>query len=351
MNIWSLPGPADFLEAVERSLRDGASVVVRFPRRMTVGFDDAVQERCDFLRWTVFRPDGSGSPCERLLGRFAPKGTSLPDLCEAPDFQGRLIWIDRLDRDTWPECKEFLTDYAQFSRNVPQLGRTRFIVCLVGAPPKKPPPRDAALDVHEWRDVVNELDLLFLAYGRLGERAVSDVMRLLLATTVARVAKWDLDVAERLLGEDDDKIIDPVRVLRSIAQEAGWTCATPADWALGTASATGAIHAALAALDEPPRKVHRRIWSAQASVLLPIIDERRYDIVRENHGQISTHLNVDGDLTDPFDLDIGRLKGMVQRPGFGRHISNVVRHLNNARNDLAHLRPLGLSAIRALVRT
>ena len=160
---------------------------------------------------------------------------------------------------------------------------------------------------------------------------------------------WDLDVAERLLGEDDDKIINPVLVLRSIAREEGWTCTTPADWALGTASATGAIHAALAALDEPPRELHRRIWSAQASVLLPIIDERRYEIVRENHGQISTHLNMDGDLTDPFDLDIGRLKGMVQRPGFSRHISNVVRRLHETRNDLAHLKPLGLSAIRTLV--
>ncbi len=351
MNIWGLPGPADFLEAVERSLRDGASVVVRFPRRMTVRFDDAVQERCDFIRWTVFRPDGSGAPCKGLLERFAPKGTSLPDLCEAPDFQGRLIWIDSLDRDTWPECKEFLTDYAQFSRNVPQLGRTRFIVCLVGAPPEKPPQRDAALDVHEWKNVVNEMDLLFLAYGRLGERDVNNTMRSLLATTVSRVAMWDLDVAERLLGEDDDKIIDPVRVLRSIAREEGWTCTTPADWALGTASATGAIHAALSALDEPPRELHRRIWSAQASVLLPIIDERRYEIVRENHGQISTHLNMDGDLTDPFDLDIGRLKGMVQRPGFSRHISNVVRRLHETRNDLAHLKPLGLSAIRTLVHT
>ena len=84
-------------------------------------------------------------------------------------------------------------------------------------------------------------------------------------------------------------------------------------------------------------------------MLLPIIDERRYEIVRENHGQISTHLNMDGDPTDPFDLDIGRLKGMVQRPGFSRHITNVVRRLHETRNDLAHLKPLGLSAIRTLV--
>ena len=351
MNVWGLPGPAGYLETVERSLRDGASVVARFPRQMTRRFDDAVQERCDFARWTIFRPDGVRAPCESLLERFAPRGASLPELCEAPDFQGRLIWIDSLDRDNWPASKRFLTDYAQFSRNVPQLGRTRFIVCLEGTPPEQPPGRDAALDVHDWKDVVNEMDLLFLAYERLGARDVSGMMRSLLATTVARVAAWDLDVAERLLSEDDDDIIDPVRVLRSVALEAGWTSATPADWELGTASAAGAIHAALAALIEPPRELHRRIWSAQASVLLPIIDERRYAIVRENHGQISRHLNMDGDPTDPLDLDMGHLKGMVQRPGFGGPVSNLVGRLHKARNDLAHLKPLSFNAIRSLVRT
>ena len=134
--------------------------------------------------------------------------------------------------------------------------------------PKNRRSETAALDVHEWKNVVNEMDLLFLAYGRLGEGDVNNTMRSLLATTVSRLAMWGLDVAERLLGEDDDKIIDPVRVLRSIAREEGWTCTTPADWALGTASATGAIHAARAALDEPPRVLHRRIWSAQASVVV-----------------------------------------------------------------------------------
>ena len=167
----------------------------------------------------------------------------------------------------------------------------------------------------------------------------------------ARVAAWDLDVAERLLNEDDDDIIDPVRVLRSIAREVGWTSTTPADWALGTASETGAIHAALASLDNPPREVHRRIWSAEASVLLPIIDEQRNEIIRDNRRRIVTHLNMDGDTTDPLDLDIGRLMGLVQRPGFSRHVYNRVRRLHQARNDLSHLTPLRLNVIRVLVGT
>ena len=158
---------------------DGASVVVRFPRQMTARFDDAVLERCDFARWTVFRPDGVRTPSESLLERFAPRGSSLVDLCAAPDFQGRLIRFDGLDRDTWPACRQFLTDYAQHSRNIAKLGRTQFFVILADAPLEDPPPRDATLEVHDWRGAVSEMDLLFLAYERLEERRLDERMRVL----------------------------------------------------------------------------------------------------------------------------------------------------------------------------
>ena len=352
MNVWELPGPAGFLEAVERSLRDGASVVVRFPLRMTAQFDDVVQACCDFATWTVFRPDGAQPPCKSLLERFAPRGSSLADLCAASDFQARLIWIDGLDQDTWPDCRQFLTDYAQYSRNVAKLGRTQFLVLLVGAPPEEPPPRDATLRVHDWRDAVSEMDLLFLAYERLGVRGFNETMRVLLATIVARVASWDLGTAERLLeAENEDNLIDPTDLLQAIATNEGWTCETLAEWALGTASGTGVVHAALAALEKPPRELCWRVWSAQASVLLPIIEKQRYEIVQANDRKIVTHLQRDGLSIDPLDLEIGALVGMVRRQGFSRHVFNRVKRLHKARNDLAHLRPLGLDAVRALVRS
>ena len=350
VNVWGLPGPAGFLEAVGQSLRDGASVVARFPRQMTDRFDDAIQECCDFARWTVFRPDGTRAPCESLLERFAPRGSSLVDLCAAPEFQGRLIWVDGLDQDTWPNCRQFLTDYAQYSRNVARLGRTRFLVILVDAPLEDPPRRDATLEVHDWRGAVSEMDLLFLAYERLEAWGVNETMRVLLATIVARVASWDLGIAEQLIEvESESDIIDPTDVLRAIAANEGWACETPAEWALGTASGTGVVHAALAALEKPPRELRWRIWSAQASVLLPIIDKQRYEIVQENARQIAAYLRMEGNPIDPFDLEIGDLVGMVRRPEFSRHVTNRVRRLHKARNALAHLKPLGIDEVRALV--
>ena len=317
---------------------------------MTARFDDAVQERCDFARWAVVRTDGARTPCESLLERFAPKGSSLVDLCAAPDFQGRLIRFDGLDRDTWPACRQFLTDYAQHSRNIAKLGRTRFFVILADAPLEDPPPRDATLEVHDWRGAVSEMDLLFLAYARLEARRVNERMRVLLATLVARIAVWDLETAERLLEvESEGDIIDPTDMLQRIATNEGWTSKTPAEWALGTASESGVVHAALAALEKPPRELRWRIWSAQASVLLPLIDKQRYEIVQENERQILRYLEMDGDPIDLLDLEIGHLVGMARRPGFSRHITNRVRRLHSARNDLAHLKPLGIDAVGALL--
>ena len=42
MNVWALPGPAGFLRRVERSLRDGVSVVARFPGGEQAGFRDRI---------------------------------------------------------------------------------------------------------------------------------------------------------------------------------------------------------------------------------------------------------------------------------------------------------------------
>ena len=266
MNVWMLPGPAGFLRKVERSLRNGVSTIVRFPGREQTGFRERLLALLnDSWACSVFRPEPAYPPFESLCSRFAPNFSSgwrasLLDLCEREDFQGRLIWIDglkRLDRNDWLAWREFLTDYAQASRSVQEFDRTLFVVSVEGTPPAEPPKADVTLTTHDWRGVIDEMDLLFLAYEELGGRNVNPAMRSLLATTVARVAVWDLETAERLLDEEDDVILEPENMLRSLAYKKGWTTETPVGWEFGTESGNGSIHAALASLYNPPREVRR----------------------------------------------------------------------------------------------
>ena len=348
MNVWTLPGPAGFLGQVERSLRTGVSTVVRFPGREQTGFRDRMLALLnDSWTCSVFRPEPAHPPFEGLCDRFAPglssgRGAGLLDLCEREGFQGRLIWLDglgRLGRGDWLAWREFLADYAQASRTVPGFERTLFLASLEGDPPPEPPETDG---------VVDDMDLLFLAHERLGERNLNPAMRSLLATTVARVAAWDLETAERMLDEENDVILEPDQMLCAIAHEKGWTAETPVGWEFGTDSGKGSIHAALASLHVPRREIRRRVWSAQVSVLLPLIDARRFEIVRDYQGLLAASLRGAGRAIDPLDLQIGDLMSPDLRRVLDRKVQDQVERLVRWRNALAHLKPVPLSAARAL---
>ena len=111
---------------------------------------------------------------------------------------------------------------------------------------------------------------------------------------------------------------------------------------------TPRFDAAIASLENPPREIQRRLWSAQVSVLLPEIDAWRRYFVLENRGLLASHLRREGNGMDPLDLDVGNLTGMVQRPGFDSSARRQVRRMNEWRNDLAHLKPLPCHAARLL---
>ena len=359
MNLWTLSGPARFVLRVERALRDGANVVVRFPVETPSGFGEQLWARLgESWRCTVFRPEPANPPFRCLRERFAPKlpaewNPTLLDLCEHEDFRGRLIWLDgvgRMDREDCSAWKKFLVDYAQASRSVPDFDRTLFVAVLEGAPPADPPPEDVTLRCFDWRGVIDETDLLLAAHERLRSRDAEPVLRSLLATTVARVASWDPDIAQRLLDEGCDAILDPLSLLQSVAKEKGWTSNSDACWELGTASGDGVPHAALASLEDPPRDLRRRLWSAQASVLLPSIASWRWNLLLNHRALLAEHLEREGNPVDALDLDIGDLTGMVQRPGFDPDVRRDVRQMNRWRNELAHLRPLPANAARLLTQ-
>ena len=354
--MWNLPGPARYLGAVERSLLDGASVVLRFPGDVPADLKGALRALLgDIWQWATVEADaviesaGGGLVLRGLCERFAPRllpvaRLTLADLCEEEEFRRRLIWIDGLHSNDCGGWLSFLAAYAQASRGVPTLERTRFVALVDGAPRTRVT-RDICLAVHDWRDVVDEMDLLFLADSRLRDRGVDGKERLLLATTVARVAAWDCEVATALREEAAEVILDPCDALRSLARERGWTSETRQDWGIGTESGSGSMHAALAAVKEP-REVQRRVWSAQTAVLLPEIESTRLDIVRDHRFQIADNLRRTGEGTDPDEMEIGDLVRVFGRPGFDRQVSRRMGRLREVRNALAHCQPL--SAARAL---
>ena len=344
MRLWELPGAVRFVDTIQQSLRAGVNVVVRFPGTVPPGFRDIVSLDLTQLL-AVGRIDCGRSPFEQLCAKFSPgkffQEDDLRELCEDDGFRGRLIWLDGLDQRTWPKWRTFLTRYAQASRSVSAFGRTLFIATLDGEPPGESLDADVTIVTHDWSNAIDEIDLLLLANERLLPISTDSIQRQLLATTVARVASWDFETARQMLDGGMDVILEPLEMLRSIAKSKGWTTATPVAWELGTASGSGVAHPALAALEVPAREIRRRLWSAQASVLFPLIEIRRDEIVRRNLYVIQRNLHNRGeDTTDPQDMEIGDLYSMFQRANGSWRIRKSIRILRNARNALAHLEPL-----------
>ena len=334
------------------SLRGGSSVIVRFPGAVPDGFDDAVAGALGNMLKVGHLPAGT-APCQNLSDAYAAHPThvhSLSDLCDDEGFRGRLVRLHGLDGGTWPAWRDFLVDYAQVSRSRDLLGRSLFLVPLSSYPPAEPPQGDVALNVRTWDGVRDDVDLLLLASERLEERSGERLRRALLATTIARVAVWDFDTAEALVAQGDRTIMDPTKFLRGMARDKGWTADTPLDWGLGTASRSGLVHAARAALDDPPVEVERRIWSAQLSVLLPWIETRRLDTVANNLYEVNRLMREAGYCQrDAYELELGELHTLFCRRGADRRVRRAVRRLRNVRNRLAHREHLAPDAVFGLL--
>ena len=360
MNIWHLPGPAEFLGAVERSLRDGESVILRFPEGSPAGFEMALSVQmadCGPLGRVEVNASvtlTAGEPLCQLMEQFAPELTAISDLtavdlCEVEGFGGRLIWIEGLQNGSCPAWQTFLENYAHASRNVSRLRRTLFVAPM-GTDKTVASGRDVALKVHDWAGVVDEMDLVFLANHRLRSREIEGTLRTLLVMTVARVAAWDCTIAERLAEAGPEDILDPMQLLRSAAQERGWTSETLPSFSHGTESGAGVTHAALAAIREPG-EIQRRMWSAQVSVLLPVVELHRLAIIREHRHQIVAELRRNGQKEDAEALEVGELAFLLSRAGFDDDVTSRAEGLRHARNVLAHGKPLMTAQALVLARS
>lgn len=345
MTLWDLPGVKRFVESeCEAPLRDGASVIARFPAKIPLGFEDTVTAPLEsFL--AVGKVQASMSPLVDLCTRFTTGGhehvSSIQDLCLDRTFGRRLIWVDGLTAANWTAWRTFLVQYAQVSRSMPLVGRTLFFAPVTGSSSKDIPASDVALATVEWDGVPDELDLMLFANERLCERVDNGVLRTLLTTAVARVASWDFDSASRMLAGDRRIILDPVETLRELGCDNGWTPETPVSWEFGTASTRGIAHPARAALDDPPRDIERRTWSAQASVLLPWIETLRHQIISEHIHDVRRQMRHSRLVyEDPHDLELSDLASLFKQRGAHRVLRKRVQKLQVARNALAHLQPL-----------
>lgn len=265
---------------------------------------------------------------------------SMHDLANVASFQGRLIWIEKIARQDWSRWSEALLSYAVACRNVEPLSRSVFIVLLTGDVVTDDSPEEVALVRRDYRGVVDSLDLFVFALWNASSNIHDRAHRALLAHTVSQVAQWDYFLAERLLSVPIEEALYPMETLKEYAFLLGWTAETPRRWELGTVD-DRIVHSALLAVSGNSRQVRQRVWAAQAGVLLPLIEERRVEVLPSCRRYLKMPVDINGrSVNDPLDIEIGQLVWLLDRTGTPRKFKKQVRQLRSARNMLAHMEPL-----------
>ena len=280
-----LPGPADLLDTVLEDLADRIAVLAGLPEdfpssTLTVEASDLVKHR-GVGRWEAvrFSEASSRTPADTLARRF-----------KNDNADGSVLWVDAKGEDAAAKA------WANHVRRLPEFPDMPRLCIMMNAVCAEACKEDKRLRRRLWREFVTPLDARALV-ERIGRRSGhSRAHSMLRSTVIAEFAGTDLALAERLSHES----------LRGIMQA-----------------------------NEHTRE---RIWRAQISVLLPLVEgERRRLLNAYRTLWRLPHLRKDGKkIVSLENLEIGDLATQAGSIGVPKPERQCLRWLLRVRNALAH---------------
>ena len=269
----------------------------------------------------------------------------MSELADTDEFQGRLLWVENVCRPDWARWADALASYADACRRIRVIDRTLFVVVLSGNTVAEDVPEEITLVRRDFRNVLDSLEMFTFALWQVPERIAAREHRALMAHTVAQVAGWDWLLAKQLLSVSLEETLGPENLLRGYAEQRGWTQRTARRWESGTVDGPGDqpfVHSALLCISGEMKLVNRRVWAAQAAVVLPLVDERRVGLVHRWRRHLSLPVKTErGELVhDALDLEIIQVARNLIGAGAPPRVRSHAWWLVDIRNRLAHLEPL-----------
>jgi hypothetical protein len=394
--VWHLPGPRGFVRDIVAEHGRGRHVAVVLPKALasSAGFTDGLAvalldefaSRFDAQR--IYDP-GAGRPvldafCEALI-MGEPPVTVRDLLCheETRDKVAVVVAAD-LSGTARAELPKFM-QRVELESHAGGYGGRLSIVALVTRDELPAFPggttSDIALTSIWWWGRVARWDVAAYIAG-LGvsrEASGAGVLADVRAESIVEVARWDLDLAERLadlwagdpaelpalLGDCRDRPRDdrgglPLKVAGT---RGTWDDLRPPDALLGPWDSrqldrwheqpSGSGYS----LAMTPGGLLRAVWAAQARVLLPWVEERRsalLDRVKEMLGNRRFAQVLQNGFEPPVkpdgSVEIGALDRLIHLTigSADPELGEISRHLRQARNLLAHMTPLTLAQQESL---
>lgn len=361
---WQLPGPAKFISNIIENLRDGKNIILCLPEYSPEGLYTAIYNSLgENNEWHWYKLDAGKENYKNSLEivhflflKFAPdtdtyKLRNIKNLINQDSFCGKLIWVDNLNSTVWPFWKEFLIEYEHACRNKSLFDRTLFCVPLNGLLAMNPPKEEVCTAHHVWKNMVSYFDMLLFTLYCFQSKRIKGMEKKLAIAITASIALWDPLVAERLAEKKLETILEPLSLLQDIARERGWNnndCKSEISyWYKGMIDEIDGekkIHSAAIAFNDPYKEIERRIWNAEAGIILPFIEECRRKILENFSGLLELpFVTRYGEVINELcGLEIGHIEAQIIKNDIkiDSKIKKYIRILREGRNNISHLMPI-----------
>jgi len=362
-----IPGSRTFISSVSRSLADGRNVILVVPSHDFDGLVESIQHSEEHGRqwnWIWEVSEQSLEPLHQLQSitgfqQSNDEPLSAHALASSELVRGQVLAV-RVTAERWPMWKQLVVRYENACRAVQPFHRP-LLFLVVGRDCLATMPReDVCLTVHNWAGAVSSLDAQIVAESSARVSGGSRLVRSLSVSIAVEIGLWDLELCHQLSQANVNVLLSPIAFLKEYGSRRGMDSGI-ADLAATDLFRLSLIdhysgklepHSAYLALHGLEARVMHRLWKAEMRLLLPLIEERRLDVIDVIGPRLRLpHTTVDGEtLTSADELEIGHVYHQITALGIkcSLAIRQQVTVLRGMRNRLAHTRPIGIELIGML---
>lgn len=375
--LWQTIAGRDLARRAARCLHRGQTVILLFPDGQSDGARQAIEEELKSSEglWET-ELELSKLPSETIPLAFLSDRWNLSDagrsivrdvyeLAERIKSLRRtsyLVWLLDVGKANWKIWKDFIEKFADAMRRQAPEDRNMFCIILAGDVCLDIPAHDETLAILTlepgWLDI--RLLAEFLEQTRRKELREHPLQRLLALEIVAHLAMFDARLAAELIVHSLETLCEPFTLLEREAHARDWAperlrhlTRDERLWLGVDQRLENRIFehsCAMAALDKRDA-IKRRVWRSQLSVLMPILEELRINLVED--------LRLKKKLKGPFEtcygqkesveeLDAGELVHFIRAREIcvDRQGWTLLQSVRDMRNSLAHANAVPASMIR-----
>ena len=187
--------------------------------------------------------------------------------------------------------------------------------------------------------------MLLYVSALLRKRSAIDSRTKIVSRIVAKLALWDFSLADQLVEQKAADFFSPNDLIGKLAAIGEVTSILERTWESGGLQKYDGVemlHPFVLAKDSVLAPIiTKRVWAAQASELLPMLELQRSALAKRMQRLVPKVLNVDGEIVkDLDDLEFGQLALVARQHKLGKELTRLTTKWQVFRNRLAHMRLL-----------